>query len=228
MNVEPQAPPPPDITRDRICLITGSVIVLQHGVFAEPSDAMPCWITLVPRDRSGELPGNYPREWNVRISHVMQIGTVAELVAQFERNMIRCFEALSCKKEDGSWGVIPSLREASLRKQTELLDRVHPVREVDGPFKIDPKILKMRQQERDRIDGYESALDPSDRDVLMRLVGEWGDRRTGGGDGYGPTDEAKCVQGLIDALVQLRDDRRARVASRSALPSPDVVLEEKE
>lgn len=184
----------------------GAIIPLLNDGMVHYTDPGVSWVTLIPAENVEAFPW---RERHVRIMHDMQIGTVDELVQDFREKLERAFHLFSCSSPDGTHGVIPSFGEASLRKQTEVLERnnLNGDHTKDGfLFKADLKAIQARQDRRDNANGYKTRLHGMDRDQLMRLVATWGNRRHGGGSGSSPTDNPRCINDLIKALETLRDD----------------------
>src|ERR1700729_4443 len=119
-----EAPPLPDITRDRICVIWGGSIIPQHEHFVRLVDGAMATCVLVPENEwplSAEDAERYPRERTVNVLHEMAIGTVAELVEDFRVKLTKAFDAITYKQPDGTFHEIPTFGEASLRRQNVLL-----------------------------------------------------------------------------------------------------------
>lgn len=207
------APPPPDILKDRMIVVHGgSTIILNRPV--EFTDLAGAWVTKVPTEETEYEKGLYPRESHFRVMLDVAIGTVDEIVDDYREKLVRCFNTMACQNDDGSWGVIPQLGEASLHKQQEVLDKIHPRGSHGvtplGCMKIDPKVFIERQKRRDKMDGIKSTTHAQDRDVLMRLVALWQGRRCGGHGTSPPTDDYGSVQQLINALTLLQCDNKKR------------------
>ncbi len=212
---EGKTPLPPDITRDRMVLVWGGTTFPICDVMVAFPQIPSVWVTKIPIEKHPNEPENaYPHESAFRVACDVVVGTVDEIVENFRDSLIRCWETLACKQPDGSYGVIPSLGEASFRKQTELLER-HGLNKFCKPvsaFKVDPKVFQELQDRRNRLNDFTPKQDAFEREHLMRLVGDYlsGGRYLRGGESSSPpTDDTKSCQQLIDALTILRDDQLA-------------------
>jgi hypothetical protein len=206
-------PPTPDIKRDRIAIVHGGVMVMMGEVMMEPSDAIPTWFTLVPIEETKEAAASWPRVKHMRILHEMRIGTVDEIIATYREQLTRAFNAM-CRKNATGWDQIPELGEASLRKQTEVFERNDVNKNLTNyPFKVDPRVMTNKDARCSALEGYKPRLSVFDRDILIRLLGEWGNKRFINPDDLhygglqGPSDDPDAMTKLIDALVIFREDR---------------------
>jgi hypothetical protein len=111
----PAAPPPPDVARDRVCMVWGGAFFLQNGEYVGPTDRASAYATMASLD--GEVVRRVP------IHHTTSIGTVAELAEQFREGLEDAFWALANRHRDGTQGDIAMLGEPSLRKHVEVLER---------------------------------------------------------------------------------------------------------
>jgi len=173
----------------------------------KPIDMAPAWLTLIPTEPTEQELLCYPRERVARVMHDTQVGTVDELTELFRRQLTACFKTMTSEG-----GVIPMLGEASLRKQTECLQRNN----LDLPGYSVP--LKASGDEIAAFEARFERYGPKPRqslDVRARLkqfvtVHAMYDTNDEFAHLHGPTDDPAYVQRLINALFVLKEDAEAR------------------
>lgn len=207
-------PPPADIKTDRIVVLAGGVTALFPEMcnFLDPA---PAYITLVPIEECEAAKASYPRERHIRVMHDAQVGTVDELTELYRQQLTRAFDALVCEGH-----IIPTLGEASLRKQTEALRRNNmDLPGVAVPFKMSPRRYAEWSARKQAMGEPKPQLEPYEADVLKQLVAGYGmavRKADGSKIADYPTDDPAAVQVVIDALTTLKADADARHAARDA------------
>lgn len=211
---EPVVAPPPDITKDRIVVFTGGTITLMGDTLYAMTDNAIAWLTLVPLE-DVEPEGAFPRERHIRIVADVMVGTVEELVEDYRKKLTTVFENLTATD---SKGVIPTMGENSLRKQTAALEKFGLNRFAPDAVTVlkDHKRLPDRESQRIIMTGWQPRQDAWQRDLLMRLVAVWDGRRyhkPGEEKEEGilpPTDSPAPTLRLVQYLQTLAGDRLAK------------------
>jgi len=221
--------PPPDITKDRLFVVSGGTILPLTEQILLTCSAVPVWLTAVPKEPSEQRKGSYPRERHFRVMHDVQVGTVDELVEHYRQSLTRAYHCMALTPKEGEeQPVIPMMGEASLRKQNEALDAQFPRGGVVVICKAQPEeyeaFLAPKYDKYDKYEDPKPRQTAMERDTLMRLVAAYASRRFREGvEGEslhdlaaGVTDHPLPVQRLIDALTVLKDDAEARHANHKA------------
>jgi hypothetical protein len=200
-------------------VIVGGATYLLGDRMEVPVSTPIAWATLVPVDPPTD-PTAWPRERSVQIVCETVVGTVDELVEDYRKKLTLAFGAMTC-----GGNVIPTLGEASLRKQSEVLTRHNLAGPgVQNVWRATPDQAEVPERERAKLTGLANRQEARMRASLMQLValyfspgglcvrdpetGDWAKRLS-------PTDHPKRVQALIDALTVLKEDRE-RQDGRSA------------
>jgi len=222
-----QAPvEPPDPKKDRVYCILGGAMFLVPEAHVNIADSAPVWAELVPVEPTeAEKQGvrAYPKERYIRVLHELCVGTIEEIAADVKEGLLRSFNALSCINEDGSAKVIPTIGEASLRKQTAVIVR-NGIDSFTKSLTASASIIDAREELRNKMDGFKPRQDGYTRAFLARLVGTYFSRRfLPGSSGYPcnqPTDDPAAVQELIDALKVFKEDTESKKAARAERVPP--------
>lgn len=202
---ETQTAPPPDINTDRLFWLIGGAAVVLPGLL---HDVLPASATLVAVQDADGRPLGRPREYGVHAPVSAVVGTVDEVLELLRVDLTTAFNAVARRRPGGGHYVIPSLGEASLRKQSEALARRYPF-PGGGPARRVPRDLEPGGF--DRMFPGDAALPPHREALARRLLEAYAAAARGGGGEvpFGLEAEVDCLVADLTRLKQLTAERRA-------------------
>lgn len=201
---------PPDITKDRLVLVTGGVTFPMTRL-EKVNIKMPTWVTIIPVEESEQQASSYPRERHIRIMHEVQVGTVDELVALYRQQLTNCYNAFVVRQPDGQEPVvIPTFGEASMGQQNACLHRNNIMSGPNVNLYLQPdEYTKFMARKYDKYGHPKPRQSEMERDRLKRAVANYLAYRYPDAESetmLPPTDNPEHVQKLIDALTVMKED----------------------
>lgn len=198
-------PPPVDITKDRLVVFMGgSTVPLQNAEFL-PDLGGYIWLTRFPDE---ETPVKaWPRPVHTPIMINIMVGTVDELCEQLRTKLTTCFNTLTMAGK----AVIPAFGEASMRKQTEMIEAndlvKNPIRLKAGRRAFNDWYNRRRGA--CAPDAPEQKVAPYEADVLRRTVAMYHGLVHGDGQMHIPNSLPSRIDTLVSALLLLKADYMA-------------------
>lgn len=201
---------PPDITKDRLVVITGGVTFPMVRL-EKINIKCPSWITIIPVEENEQQANSYPRERHIRVMYDVQVGTVDELVELYRKQLTNCYDLFVVKQPEGQEPVvIPSFGEASMGQQNACLHRNGIVSGSTVQLNLQPdEYEKFMARKYDKYGHPKPRQSEMERDRLKRAVANYLAYRYPDAESESmlpPTDNPEHVQKLIDALTILKED----------------------
>lgn len=191
-----------DINTDRFYVVIGANMFF-HLHDGRLLDSAPAVVTVAAQDPQApeNRPDRYPRCYRSAVQHELHVGTVAEHVEWYRRQLTAAYESLVVGSQTDD--VIPTLGTPHTGPQQEALQRYGLTKHTVLP-KANRKRFDDRATAFYRQYGPGLQLPAHASDLLQRLVCQW--QFVSGQPNFPPVSVA-AIDHLIDALRQLRQDR---------------------